>query len=255
MTGIPAFTWVVDIAAVTGLLAALCTALYASAIAAGTGRAIATRLAAGTGVLLGAWLLAAAALADAGVFRQAPNEAVPWIGVAIAGSLTVWLLAARLPAVSAALADPAATARLAAVQSFRVVGVVFLVLMVLGHLPAAFALPAGLGDVAVGIAAPFVAARLARRPDRRTGAVWFNLLGLFDLIVAVSIGFLAAPGPFRLLELTPSTEPMTLFPLALIPTVAVPLAVALHLVSLRRLAVRVGAPSERPVSSPVSAAH
>lgn len=253
MNGIPGFIWVVEIAAVTGLVAALCAALYASATAAGTGRVIAIRVAAGTGVLLGAWLLAATALAGADVFRQDPGEAVPWIGVAIAGSLTAWLLAARLPAVSAALADPAAPARLAAAQSFRVVGVVFLVLMALGHLPAAFALPAALGDIAVGIAAPFVAARLARRPDRRTGAVWFNLLGLFDLIVAVAIGFLAAPGPFRLLELTPSTEPMSLLPLALIPTVAVPLAVALHLVSLRRLGTWTVARSQEPVSAPVSA--
>ncbi len=253
MHGMPGYLWVIEITAVAGLVAALCAALYTSATAAGTGRAVATRVATGTGVLLGAWLLLAAALASAGLFRQDVNEAVPWIGVAIAGSLTAWLLAARLPAVSAALAEPAAPARLAAVQSFRVVGAVFLVLMVLGHLPAAFALPAGLGDVAVGIAAPFVAARLARRPDRRTGAIWFNLLGLFDLIVAVAIGFLAAPGPFRLLELTPSTEPMTLLPLALIPTVAVPLAVALHLVSLRRLVARGGAPSEQPMNSPVRA--
>jgi hypothetical protein len=35
--------------------------------------------------------------------------------------------------------------------------------------------------------------------------------------------------------LLPSTAPLTLLPLALIPTTAVPLALALHIVSLRRL--------------------
>lgn len=108
-----------------------------------------------------------------------------------------------------------------------------MVVMALGHLPPIFALPAGLGDVAVGLAAPLIARRLARG-DRR-GARAFHLLGLLDLVVAFTLGYLAAPGPSRLLAAIPSTEPMTLLPLALIPTVAVPVAIALHVVSLRQL--------------------
>jgi hypothetical protein len=65
--------------------------------------------------------------------------------------------------------------------------------------------------------------------------VWFNLFGLLDLVIALTIGFLAGLGPWRPLEVTPSTEPLSLLPLALVPTVAVPLAIALHLVSLSRL--------------------
>jgi hypothetical protein len=52
---------------------------------------------------------------------------------------------------------------------------------------------------------------------------------------SLSIGFLAGLGPFRPLGVTPSTEPLALLPLALVPTLAVPLAIALHIVSLRRL--------------------
>lgn len=104
----------------------------------------------------------------------------------------------------------------------------------LGELPAVFAVPAGLGDITVGVAAPFVAWRLSCRGDRR-GAVWFNVLGIVDLLVAVGIGFLAAPGPANLLSVTPSTAAIAMLPLVLIPTTAVPLAVALHVVSLRRL--------------------
>jgi hypothetical protein len=51
----------------------------------------------------------------------------------------------------------------------------------------------------------------------------------------LTIGFLAGLGPYRPLDVTPSTEPLALLPLALVPTVAVPLAIALHIVSLRRL--------------------
>jgi hypothetical protein len=102
--------------------------------------------------------------------------------------------------------------------------------MALGHLPAAFAMSAGLGDIAIGVAAPFVALQLSCGTGR-TGAVLFNVLGMLDLLVAGILGFLL----FRLVEVTPSTAPLFLLPLALIPTVAVPLAITLHIVSLRRL--------------------
>jgi hypothetical protein len=250
MYDLPGFIWVIEIAAVIGVIAGLCAVLYRGAIDAGLGRPAAQLIAAGTGGLLGAWLLAASSLAEAHVFRQEPGETVPWIGVAAAGSLAVYLLATGLQAVSATLAAPSMPARLATLQSFRVVGVVFLILWVLGDLPALFALPAGLGDVAIGLAAPFVASRLARSPERRTSAIWFNLLGLFDLVVAVGLGFLAAPGPLRAFDVTPSTEALSLLPLVLIPTVAVPLAVALHVVSLRRLTSPISAANE-PAALPL----
>ena len=116
---------------------------------------------------------------------------MPWILVAFAVFLVALLLATQIPLVSRILADPGTPARLALPHTLRVVGVLFLIAMEQDHLPAAFALPAGLGDIAIGLAAPFVALQLARG----TG----------------------------------------LLPLALIPTVAVPLAIALHIVSLRRL--------------------
>ena len=114
----------------------------------------------------------------------------------------------------------------------------FLILMAQGQLPAAFALPAGLGDIAIGVAAPFIARQLARDTGR-AGAVRFNVLGILDLVVAAGIGFLL----FGLVEVTPSTEALQLLPLALIPTAPVPLALALHIVSLRRL--RAAAKSEK----------
>jgi len=140
------------------------------------------------------------------------------------------LLATRIPLVSRILADPGTPARLALPHTLRVVGVLFLIVMAEGHLPAAFALPAGLGDIAIGVSAPFVARRLARGTGR-AAAVRFNVLGILDLVVAVSIAFLL----LGVVEVTPSTAPLRLLPLALIPTSAVPLAVALHIVSLRQL--------------------
>ncbi|GAA3851889.1 hypothetical protein GCM10022403_099140 [Streptomyces coacervatus] len=149
------------------------------------------------------------------------------------------------------LTDPATPARLALPQTVRVVGVVFLVVAALGKLPAVFAIPAGLGDMAVGVSAPFVTPRLARG-THWSGALSFNIMGLVDLVVAVSLGFLAGVGPSPLPHVTPTTAPVALLPLALIPTTAVPLAVALHLVSLARL--RAAARTPATVGRAVAAA-
>lgn len=192
------------------------------------------RLGVAAAAVLGGWLVASGLLARAGVYHQASGQAAPWFGVASAGTLTGLLAATRIPVVARILAAPGTPARLALPHTLRVVGVTFLIVMALGHLPAAFALPASLGDIAVGVAAPLVARRLARGSGH-SRAMWFNLFGILDLVVALSIGFLAGLGPWRPLEVTPSTEPLSLLPLALVPTVAVPLAIALHIVSLRRL--------------------
>jgi len=204
--------------------------LYRSAVAARVGRRAATAVTATTAAVLGGWLVVSGLLARAGVYRQDLGEVVPWFLVVVAGTLIALLIATRIPLVFRILTAPGTPARLVLPHTLRVVGVLFLIVMAQGHLPAAFALPAGLGDIAIGVTAPFVARRLARSTDR-TGAVRFHVLGILDLIVAGSIGFLL----LGIVEVTPSTEPLRLLPLALIPTVPVPLALALHIVSLRRL--------------------
>jgi hypothetical protein len=221
---LPSYVWALVLAAAIGIPAATSAVLYRGAIAAGIGRREATAVTAASAAVLGGWLVVSGLLARAGAYRLDPGEGVPWFLVAVAGTLITLLLATRIPLVSRILAAPGTAARLVLPHTLRVVGVLFLIVMAQGHLPAAFALPAGLGDIAIGVAAPFVASRLACGTGR-AGAIRFNVLGILDLVVAGIIGFL----------LLPSTEPLTLLPLALIPTTAVPLAVALHIVSLRRL--------------------
>src|SRR5215217_7685954 len=229
MYELPSYVWALVLAGAIGIPAATCAVLYRSAIAAGVGRRAAAAITAATAAVLGGWLAVSSLLAGAGVYSQDSGQGTPWFLVAVAGTLISLLLATRIPLVSRILADPSTPARLALPHTLRVVGVLFLIVMAQGHLPAAFALPAGLGDLAIGVAAPFVARRLARGTGR-AGAVRFNVLGILDLIVAGIMGFLLV----GLVEVTPSTAPLTLLPLALILTVPVPLAVALHIVSLRR---------------------
>jgi hypothetical protein len=231
---LPSWLWVLVLVGVVGIPALTCAALYRGAITAGLGGRVATAVTAAAAAVLGGWLLVSGLLAGAGAYRQQPGEFSPWLGLAFVGVLVALLAATRIPLVARVLAAPGTLARLAIPHTLRIIGVVFLIVMAQGHLPAVFALPAGLGDIATGVAAPFVARRMARGTARR-GAVWFNVLGMLDLVVAVSLAYLAGLGPYRPLDVAPSTEPLSLLPLALIPTMAVPLSIALHIVSLQRL--------------------
>ena len=227
MYDLPSSVWALVLTGVIGIPAATSVMLYRSAEAAGLGRRIAAAVAAAAAVVLGGWIVASSLLARAGVYHRGIG-----LGLAAFAAVLLGLLAAtRLPTVARILAAPGTPARLAVPHTLRVVGVVFLLVMALGKLPAVFALPAGLGDLAIGLAAPLVARRLARGGGQAM-AVRFNRLGILDLAVAVTIAFLAN---LDSLGVTPSTEALTLLPLALVATVAVPLAIALHIISLRRL--------------------
>lgn len=58
------------------------------------------------------------------------------------------------------------------------------------------------------------------------------MFGLADLIDAATLGVLLGLGLFAV---EPTTEIRAFLPLALLPTVAVPVAITLHIVSLRQL--------------------
>jgi hypothetical protein len=119
-------------------------------------------------------------------------------------------------------------------QIGRVVGVVFLFLYAFGALPAVFALPAGLGDMLTGAAAPFLARRTASKTGSWQGAlIAWNIFGMVDLLVAVSLGVLTSPSPLGVLAGATTSAPMATFPLSLIPTFLVPFYFMLHLITLR----------------------
>jgi hypothetical protein len=193
-------------------------------------------------VTLAVWLGLVVLLGARGAF-VAPLGAPPValvLGVAI--PLVVFFAAYRL---SDSFRDLVLTADLrfiAGIQAWRVLGFAFLALYAYGILPGMFAWPAGLGDMAVGITAPWIIAALIRRPDfaaSKTFRAW-NLFGILDLVVALGTGGLTAvlatgaPG-----EIT--AAPMTELPLLLVPGYLVPLLLMLHATALlqaRRLSGR-----------------
>jgi hypothetical protein len=228
----PAYIWAITITTAAGIAAATCAVLYTGAQRAGLGRRRAALVSGGAAVVFGGWLAASAVIAGHGWYDARLGHQVPWLPVAVAGFLGLLLVLRRIPVVARALSAPGMASRLLLPHSFRVEGVVFLLYLALGHLPAVFALPAGLGDLATGLAAALVARRLARGTGRRA-AWWFNAFGLTDLITALTLGALTV---YQLLHVTPSGAPIAQRPLALIPTVGVPLLFVLHIESMFTLA-------------------
>jgi hypothetical protein len=188
--------------------------------------------------VLAAWFLAAAVAAHVGVFDAGSRDSVGvLLPVSLAVVLPVVVFAVWLRR-SARFRDFALSlnpAVLTAVQTCRVWGVLFLILLARGRLPAAFAYPAGIGDVAIGITAPLVAYWYGRgRMKPRVFVLW-QVAGLADLVIAVGTGVLCSPTVIGVLASDgASTRAMGVLPLSLIPTFAVPLLVMLHVICIRR---------------------
>jgi hypothetical protein len=131
---------------------------------------------------------------------------------------------------------------LIALHAIRLLGVLFVLLFAAKRLPAPFAPVAGWGDIIIGATALPIALWVARDPDtaRRPLLVW-NGLGLADLVTAVTLGALSAPGAIRLFFGDPSSALIASLPWILIPCFLVPSLSFVHLVVFYRTLKGTGA--------------
>ncbi len=122
-------------------------------------------------------------------------------------------------------------------QHWRVVGFAFLPLYAFGVLPGLFAWPAGLGDVAIGLAAVLVVARLDRDSNyvKTSGFLWFNFLGLSDFAVAIATAGLSAGAFPGLISNGATSAPLDVWPLNVFPSFIVPAFIILHLTVLLKV--------------------
>lgn len=188
--------------------------------------------AARVGVALVAWFALVGALSAAGVFVQGPSRP-PTIGMGIFPPIVVGIVALAFSRTMRERALAIPQSWLVGIQTLRIVGAIFLVLLARDVLPRQFALPAGWGDIATGLAAPFVAYALSRRKAWAPPvAVAWNVFGLLDLAVAVGVGALSGDSSVRQFLNDPSTDAMAVLPLSMIPIFVVPIAVLLHVTSL-----------------------
>jgi len=187
----------------------------------------------GVTLVLSVWFLLVVSLGAAGAFVARPGTPPLPIATGFAAPLLLFFAWLRL---SRSFRDFVLSLDLrvvAAMQAWRFAGLGFLALYAHNVLPALFALPAGLGDMAIGFAAPWMIRGLVREPRFAASPAFirWNVLGILDLVVAISLGVLSstlstgAAGEI-------STAPMATLPLLLVPAFLVPLFLMLHTAAL-----------------------
>jgi hypothetical protein len=183
------------------------------------------------------WMAVVWYLAVTGAFHVIPGAArLPRLPIAIFLPLILALPPLLWSRLIGALLDAMPPSWLIALQVYRVFGGIFLVNWLNGSVAGVFAWPAGIGDVATGIMALPVALAVASGTvsSRRTG-LWWNVFGLLDFAVAITMGFLTSPGPFQQFGFDIPVSQAGTYPTVMIPAFAVPSSILLHVLSIRQL--------------------
>jgi len=196
-----------------------------------------------TAVFFSGWLVTVWMLAVRGAFASLSSGSavaqVAFVPVVILILLGAALFAATRSAVLTAALDAAPLSWLVGIQVYRVLGLVFLLAWSRGFLPGYFALPAGIGDALVGVLAiPLALGLRSNSPFVRRLALAWNILGIVDLVNAVTMGVTSAVVQMQAAPSSGSPaagSPLLLYPLVLVPTFGVPLALILHSLSIRQL--------------------
>jgi hypothetical protein len=184
---------------------------------------------------LAAWFAVALWLGEAGIFLArtsiVPPIAFP-IVLPIAAALVILAVSPRFKA----LIEAVPQSWLTGVQVYRALGAMFLVLWLQGLMPGEFAIPAGSGDVIVGLTAPIIAwLNATGSSSARPATIVWNLFGIADLVIAIGTGFLTSPSPYQMLAFDRPNTLIVQDPFVMVPAFLVPLSIILHLMSLWKL--------------------
>jgi hypothetical protein len=180
-----------------------------------------------------AWAALSIILNFLGVLANPPDKPPIPLLISVIGPPTLFAIAYSLSARVRTLSLSLDLRLLTAMQGWRIIGAMFLVLMTFRLLPGTFAWPAGVGDFIVGAYAPFVVLVMSRQTTGwRKHVVLLNVLGLLDFVGAIGGGVLAGSSPIGILRGDITTDIMQRLPLSLIPTFGVPFWIILHIISL-----------------------
>ncbi|MBV8100614.1 MAG: hypothetical protein JOZ31_15820 [Verrucomicrobia bacterium] len=191
------------------------------------GSSLTSRISIGAAMTL--WFIGVLALGASG------NIGTPLLGAAVLVPIVVLSVVGFGSSVARGRLQSPPLPELIALNVIRLLGVLFVLLYAAKRLPAPFAPVAGWGDIAAGAAAVPIALWVARQPQTARSAVLFwNSFGLADLVTAVTLGALSAPGPSRVFFDDPGSGLMTSVPWILIPCFLVPSLMFVHLVVFYR---------------------
>ena len=181
------------------------------------------------------WFAVAWSAAINGVFRTGASP-LPLLPLAIFLPVIVGAPLLLLSMRVGQVLDAMPVTWLVAVQLYRVFGAVWLVGGLRGTLPGVFGLPAGIGDVLTGLfAVPAAIAVATGTAQGRRAAITWNIFGLADLAVAITLGLITSPGSFQLIVPNVQSIGAGAYPNVLTPAFVVPSSILLHALSLRQL--------------------
>lgn len=186
--------------------------------------------------ILGLWFSAAFVGGTKGLFDQ-PGTPPIALGLFILIPVTGFVLAYRASERMRRALDTLPLWGITLFHVIRLVGLGFVFGAVERLLPPQFGYPAGVGDFVAALLSLPLALALHQPEDwprLRIAFMAWNIFGLLDLVLAVSLGILYSPSSFGLLRSGISTELMARFPVNLIPTFIVPVLILLHLLALKR---------------------
>lgn len=188
------------------------------------------------------WLALVWNLALSGFF-QPVTGGVPRLPIAIFAPIAVGLFVLLRSKSIATFLDATPASWLVALQVYRILGGVFLVNWVHGTAAGPFAWPAAIGDMLTGIMALPVAFQLASGAgNARRAAIAWNIFGVLDLALAVTMGSLSTPGPLQIFGL--NIPAAFGYPTVMVPAFAVPSSALLHALSIWQLR-RIGRRADR----------
>jgi hypothetical protein len=181
------------------------------------------------------WAAVAWTAAINGVFRTSASP-LPLLPLAIFVPVIIGAPLLLLSKRVGQLLDAMPTTWLVALQLYRVFGSQWLAYWLIGLLPGLWALPAGTGDVLTGLfAVPAAVALAADTAERRRAAILWNIFGIADFAVAITLGMMITPGAFQLIFPDGPSIGLDGYPNVLTPAFVVPGSILLHALSLRQL--------------------
>jgi hypothetical protein len=181
------------------------------------------------------WFAVAWSAAINGVFRTGASP-LPLLPVAIFLPVMIGTPLLLLSKRVGQVLDAMPATWLVALQLYRVFGSWALAAWLHGGLPGVFALPAGTGDVLTGLfAVPTAIAVASGTAKGRKAAIAWNIFGLADFAVAITLGMITSPGPVQLIAPSVPSIGAGAYPDVLTPAFVVPGSILLHALSLRQL--------------------
>jgi len=229
----PSYLWIYVVLTIAIISLTILAGVIAALTATDYPRAEVRRSTILTALLLAGWIAFTAALGAAGTV--VPLLTLPGARLGLGGLVAVaFCMAALRTPTGARIIHAVPQAWLVGVQVYRLMGSIFLVLYGMNMLPAAFALPAGIGDVAVAVLALPVAGIYLAGWQIREHLLWaWNVFGIADLLVALTMGALTMQALHLFHGV--SSALLSSWPLIMVPLFAVPLSIVLHIASLRKL--------------------